>query len=73
MAHWIVFPNADAHGNEDGAKFVSTFNDLQNIFKNVYPTESIIQQIEISEEDSENYGDIITKLIEGRFSFDILY
>ena len=72
MAHWIAFADADAAGFEDGAKLFDIFNDLQNFFKNVYGSAGVIQHIQINDEEADQFGDIITKLIEGRYSYDVV-
>ena len=71
-AHWIVFADADAAEYEEAARLFDIFNELQHVFKNVYATAGVIQNIQISDEESDHFGDIITKLIEGRYSYDVL-
>ena len=72
-AHWIVFADADAAGYEEGARLFDIFNELQNVFKNFYATAGVINNVQISDEESDHFGEIITKLIEGRYSYDVLH
>ena len=72
MPHWIAFPDINSSLFRYGDGVESTYAQVKDSFNTTYPTNCIIQDINFSDEDAEAYGDIISKLLKGRYAYETL-
>jgi hypothetical protein len=72
VPHWIAFANPDAANYRDGEGIEDIFKNIKKCFDAMYLSQGHFQIIKLNEEEDDIYAEAITKLIKGRYSFDII-
>jgi hypothetical protein len=71
-AHWIGFANPDCPLYEDEGGVVAIFDRFKDSFKATFPTNGVVEVIKLNDDEAATYADCITKMIKGRYAFEVL-